>query len=102
MSVVDPENYMAVPSRSLAEQLLRDEILDVGASDAIDDGGNLLDRKYQYQEKITACGLGAGRHGKSHPDDANKGYGGLLRRSLRAQQLATPDCYQSLSCAPLR
>ena len=52
---------------------LRDEILDVGASDAIDDGGNLLDRKYQYQEKITACGLGAGRDGKSDPDDANKG-----------------------------
>jgi hypothetical protein len=92
LSVVDPENYMAVPSRSLAEQLLlaardrifrdfiacmrpnlRDEILDVGASDAIDDGGNLLDRKYQYQEKITACGLGAGRDGKSDPDDANKG-----------------------------
>ena len=38
----------------------RDEILDVGVSDVINDSANVLERSYQHQEKITACGLGAG------------------------------------------
>ena len=37
-----------------------DEILDVGVSDVINDGANVLERSYTHQQKITACGLGAG------------------------------------------
>jgi len=37
-----------------------DEVLDVGVSDAINDGANVLERDYPHQSKITACGLGAG------------------------------------------
>ena len=35
-----------------------DEILDVGVSDVINDGANVLERSYPHQHKITACGLG--------------------------------------------
>jgi len=42
-----------------------DEILDVGVSDVINDGANVLERSYQHQEKITACGLGAGMEFKA-------------------------------------
>jgi hypothetical protein len=34
-----------------------DTILDVGVSDVINDGANVLERKYPYKNKITACGL---------------------------------------------
>lgn len=79
LSVVDQEYYRAVPSGSVAEQLLvlardrifhdfmermrptsSDEILDVGVSDVINDGANVFERKYPHQNKITALGLGAG------------------------------------------
>jgi SAM-dependent methyltransferase len=39
----------------------RDEtILDVGVSDVVNDAANMLERKYPYQHKITAGGLGEG------------------------------------------
>lgn len=79
MSLVDQEYYQEVPSGSVAEKLLlaardrifgdfvarmrptpSDEILDVGVSDVINDGANVLERSYRHQQKITACGLGAG------------------------------------------
>lgn len=79
MSVIDQEYYKSVPPGSLAERLLliardrifrdftshmhpsaEDQILDVGVSDVINDGANALERSYPHQEKITACGLGAG------------------------------------------
>src|SRR5262249_16288575 len=34
-------------------------ILDVGVSDVVSDGANVLERSYPYQENITACGLSA-------------------------------------------
>ncbi len=37
-----------------------DTILDVGVSDVINDGANVLERRYTHHDKITACGLGAG------------------------------------------
>jgi hypothetical protein len=37
-----------------------DKILDVGVSDVINDGANVLERSYRHQGNITACGLGAG------------------------------------------
>jgi hypothetical protein len=35
-------------------------ILDVGVSDVIGNGANVLERRYPEQQNITACGLGAG------------------------------------------
>src|SRR5215203_5723045 len=35
-----------------------DSILDVGVSDVLNDGANLVERLYPYQNRITACGLG--------------------------------------------
>jgi hypothetical protein len=79
LPVLDQEYYREVPSASLAEQLLisardrifrdfmarmrpspADQILDVGVSDVINDGANVLERSYPYQNNVTACGLGAG------------------------------------------
>src|SRR5262245_301591 len=37
-----------------------DQVLDVGVSDVVNDGANVLERSYQHQKNITACGLGAG------------------------------------------
>lgn len=37
-----------------------DCILDVGVSDVVNDGANVLERSYPYQHNITACGLGDG------------------------------------------
>jgi SAM-dependent methyltransferase len=37
-----------------------DTILDVGVSDVVNDAANMLERKYPYQRKITAGGLGDG------------------------------------------
>ena len=42
-----------------------DKILDVGVSDVINDGANVLERSYVHQQNITACGLGAGAGFKS-------------------------------------
>jgi SAM-dependent methyltransferase len=38
-----------------------DTILDVGVSDMLNDGANVLERLYPYPEQITACGLGEAR-----------------------------------------
>jgi hypothetical protein len=75
---VDGKYYQAVPSHSLRELLLirardriyddflricrprrEDTILDVGISDVVNDGANVIERKYPYPERITAVGLGA-------------------------------------------
>lgn len=37
-----------------------DQVLDIGVSDVINDGANVLERSFQHQKNITACGLGAG------------------------------------------
>lgn len=78
-SLVDEKYYEVAHPGSLAErslikardQILRDfmahmmpqedsTILDVGISDVIGDGSNVLERCYPYQHNITACGLGEG------------------------------------------
>src|SRR6185437_10379257 len=77
--LVDEKYYLAVPPKSIAERLLvlareriyrdflsrmrpsaLDPILDVGVSDVVNDGANVLERNYTHQYKITACGLGDG------------------------------------------
>jgi hypothetical protein len=77
MSLQDSKYYEAVAPRSAAERLLitardriyadfmremrpalTDRILDVGVSDVLNDGANVLERKYPYPEQITACGIG--------------------------------------------
>lgn len=74
---VDKQYYEAAKSGSLASKLLliaRDNIysdflhecrptdtstiLDVGVSDVLEDGANVLERRYPHPENITACGLG--------------------------------------------
>ena len=74
---VDQRYYAHVPPNSFSERLMisaRDRIfsdfmscmspspdhriLDVGVSDVVNDGANVLERSYPYQENITACGLG--------------------------------------------
>ena len=76
-ALVDEKYYRALPDGSLAERLLirardriyedflatmrpkpTDAILDVGVSDVVSDGANVVERKYPYLEQITACGLG--------------------------------------------
>jgi hypothetical protein len=76
---VDERYYQATPPRSLGERLIvaaRDRIyddfihlcsptpettiLDVGVSDVINDGANLLERRYPHPERISAAGLGEG------------------------------------------
>ncbi len=37
-----------------------DQILDVGVSDVVNEGANILEQFYPFQENITACGLGSG------------------------------------------
>lgn len=78
--VVDRKYYQAVPADSFAERILvvarerifrdlmacmrpapADRILDVGVSDVINDGANVLERSYPHQDKITACGIGEGQ-----------------------------------------
>lgn len=77
--LVDEKYYQQAPDESLAERLLvaardriyddfiarmqpqlADRILDVGVSDVIGNGANVLERRYPEQHNITACGLGAG------------------------------------------
>ena len=76
MASVDRRYYSHVPPNSLSERLMisaRDRIfsdfmsrmlpssdhwiLDVGVSDVVNDGANVLERSYPHQENITACGL---------------------------------------------
>src|SRR4051812_3895138 len=42
-----------------------DTILDVGVSDVLSDGANLLERLYPHRDRIAACGLGEGREFRS-------------------------------------
>jgi SAM-dependent methyltransferase len=75
---IDAEYYEVIGRRSLSERLLvaaRDRIyedflshcrptsthsiLDVGVSDIVNDGANLLERKYPHPQRITAVGLSA-------------------------------------------
>jgi hypothetical protein len=74
----DDKYYQAAAPRSLGERLMilardriyadferlcqptpEDTILDVGVSDVVNDGANMLERKYPYPARITAAGLGA-------------------------------------------
>jgi SAM-dependent methyltransferase len=76
---IDQQYYSEVPSGGLAERALiaargrifrdfmaqmrptaTDRILDAGVSDIVNDGANVLERAYPFQENITACGIGAG------------------------------------------
>ena len=76
----DSQYYQVVARQSIAERLLiaarnrifrdfiaqmrpmpSDRILDVGVSDVVNDGANVLERSYAYQHNITACGLGDGK-----------------------------------------
>ncbi|MGC2827615.1 MAG: methyltransferase domain-containing protein [Pseudolabrys sp.] len=78
--ILDHKYYRVVPVNGVAEKLLitardrifrdfikcmrptpLDRIVDVGVSDVINDGANVLERTYPYQRNITACGLGEGR-----------------------------------------
>ncbi|MGE5773707.1 MAG: methyltransferase domain-containing protein [Hyphomicrobiales bacterium] len=75
----DQKYYREVPPQGVAEQLLisargrifrdfmahmrplpSDQILDVGVSEVVNDGANVLERSYPHQNNVTACGLGAG------------------------------------------
>jgi Methyltransferase domain len=75
--VIDEKYYQVVPNGSLAKRVLNrardriyddflttarpkptDKILDVGISDVVSDDANVVERKYPYPERITACGLG--------------------------------------------
>jgi len=77
--LVDEKYYRQAPDESWAERLLisardrlyedfldrmqpkrSDLILDVGVSDVVGNGANVLERRYPDQQNITACGLGAG------------------------------------------
>lgn len=79
MASLDQRYYEAVAPKGFAETLLiaardnifrdfmtrikpspHDRILDVGVSDIINHGSNVLERKYPHQDNITACGLGSG------------------------------------------
>jgi Methyltransferase domain len=72
----DEKYYQAAAPRSLGERLMimardriyadflrgcrptpEDTILDVGVSDVVNDGANMLERKYPHPERITAAGL---------------------------------------------
>ena len=76
-TVVDEKYYQVVPDGSLAKRVLNrarnriyddfiatmlpeptDKILDVGVSDVVSDEANVIERKYPYPERITACGRG--------------------------------------------
>ena len=76
---VDEKYYREISPGSIAEHLLisarnrifydfrmqiqpthSDHVLDIGVSDVVNDGANVLERSYLHQENITACGLGAG------------------------------------------
>jgi hypothetical protein len=78
-AAIDAEYYEAVAKQSLAERLLvaarkriyrdfvsccqptpKSTILDVGVSDIVNDGANLIERQYPYPEQIAAVGLGNG------------------------------------------
>ena len=76
-TIVDDKYYLVVPAGSLSKRVLSrardriyddfiatmqpkptDEILDVGVSDVVSDDANVVERKYPYPKRITACGIG--------------------------------------------
>ena len=78
--ITDHKYYQVVPANSVAEKLLitardciyrdfikymhpmpADRIVDVGVSDVLNEGADVLERTYPYSRNITACGLGEGR-----------------------------------------
>ena len=78
-NVADAQYYQVAAPRSLGERLAivardriyddlirycrpgrDDTVLDVGVSDVVNDAANVLERKYPYQDRITAVGLGEG------------------------------------------
>src|ERR1039458_6469094 len=86
--IVDCKYYEVVARGSMTERLLTaardgiykdfmarmrpaptDRVLDVGVSDVINDGANVLERHYPYRHNITACGLSDGRDfPQAYPD----------------------------------
>jgi hypothetical protein len=87
--VVDQKYYGAVSPGSISGRLLiaardrifkdftarmrpspADRVLDVGVSDVINDGANVLERSYPYRHNITACGLSDGHDFKAAYPDA--------------------------------
>lgn len=77
--VFDSQYYEVVARQSAAERLLiaardrifrdfmsemqpapTDRVVDVGVSDVVNDGANVLERSFPHQHNITACGLGNG------------------------------------------
>jgi len=75
---VDGKYYEVATPRSVAERTMvrardriyddfirlcrptsEETILDVGVSDVVGDGANVLERRYPYQQRLTAVGLGA-------------------------------------------
>jgi len=78
--IVDSKYYEVATPRSFAERLMvlardriyddfirlchptsEETILDVGVSDVISDGANVLERRYPNQQRLTAVGLGTAR-----------------------------------------
>src|SRR2546426_6399400 len=81
---VDERYYEVATPGSLSERLLieardriyadflaacsprpSDTILDVGVSDVLNDGANMLERLYPHPSQITACGLGEAKEFQS-------------------------------------
>lgn len=78
-SRIDEKYYESIAASGLAERLLvkaRDDlfarfmasmvpdettkVLDVGVSDVVDHGANVLERRYPWKHRIVACGIGEG------------------------------------------
>jgi hypothetical protein len=96
--LVDEKYYEVAKAASIAERLLiiaRDRIfddfvertrpgptttiIDVGVSDVISDGANVLERRYAYPRSITACGLGV-------CNDFQKAYPAVRYVQIRANE----------------
>lgn len=94
--LVDARYYDAAPPNSTGERLLiwardrifrdfmrlvapspTDRILDVGVSDVVTDGANLIERLYPHRRNITAVGLGEG-------GDIRQAYPGVEYRRITA------------------
>ena len=96
--LVDGKYYEVVAPRSLSERLMirardriyddfvrlcrpgrDDTVLDVGVSDVIGDGANVLERRYPWPERVTAAGLGAA-------EAFQAAYPGVTYRRIEANQ----------------
>ncbi len=58
--LISARNRIFYDFRTQIQPSPSDRILDIGVSDVVNDGANVLERSYLHQENITACGLGAG------------------------------------------